>query len=299
MSFKFKPGSEAIEDAVRRIAAEQLQKGIAEARDGGADFDDTVHRLRRRCKSLRALLRLIRPQFKGYAAENRALRDAAAGLAHAREVAVMGSTLTALIQAGAEALPAETERAVTRAVADRGHNDGSANSDALLDNFASALGAVLKRSRKWRVRGRGFGLLKGGLRGGMIAFGKRMAKVEKRGNPADYHQWRKAAKYHGYQAELFANCAPDIINGYRALLDALTDQLGAHHDLTVLENFLVGDDPVLRDIGDLSPLLALLRARRDALAREALVLGRQVRAEGAAAFTRRFGAYWRLAKREA
>lgn len=61
MSHRIEP-REPVEDAVRRIAVEQIEK----ARD---DLDDddlrrAVHEVRKRCKKLRALLRLVRPAME-------------------------------------------------------------------------------------------------------------------------------------------------------------------------------------------------------------------------------------------
>lgn len=53
--------AESVNDALIRIAREQLGKAIAEIDDGALDDDKTVHQVHKRCKKLRGLLRAVRP----------------------------------------------------------------------------------------------------------------------------------------------------------------------------------------------------------------------------------------------
>ncbi|MDB5769992.1 MAG: hypothetical protein JWM42_366, partial [Burkholderia sp.] len=95
MSFAFKAKNQVLRQ-VRSIAAEQVDKAVAEAGGPPKDFDATVHQLRRRCKKLRGLLRMVKPHFKNFAAENAAVRDAADLLGGVRDARVMVETLDAL-----------------------------------------------------------------------------------------------------------------------------------------------------------------------------------------------------------
>jgi len=60
MGYKIKR-KESIRNAVRRVADEQIGKGIAELDDDALPDPEKVHQLRKRCKKLRGLVRLVRP----------------------------------------------------------------------------------------------------------------------------------------------------------------------------------------------------------------------------------------------
>src|SRR3546814_13842801 len=72
---------------MRRIAGEQIEKALAsvEARDRS----DAIHDIRKRCKKLRGLVRLVRPVFDGYAQENAGFRRLADSISAARDSKVM------------------------------------------------------------------------------------------------------------------------------------------------------------------------------------------------------------------
>ncbi|WP_153558836.1 CHAD domain-containing protein [Roseimaritima sediminicola] len=77
MSYQIKR-EESLEQAVRRIACEQIDKAVAELDDPRLSRPQAVHQLRKRCKKLRGLLRLVRPAMeKTYAKENACFRDTA------------------------------------------------------------------------------------------------------------------------------------------------------------------------------------------------------------------------------
>lgn len=77
MSFKLNR-SESIENNVRRIARQQIDKAIGEINDTVKDRNEVVHQVRIRCKRLRALIRLVRPAMgKIYALENSRTRPVA------------------------------------------------------------------------------------------------------------------------------------------------------------------------------------------------------------------------------
>jgi hypothetical protein len=75
-----------VEPGVHRIAHEQLGRAIREAGDCGLDVNEQVHKERKRCKKLRALLRLVRPALgQQDRDENVWLRDTGRRLCDARD----------------------------------------------------------------------------------------------------------------------------------------------------------------------------------------------------------------------
>ncbi|MEZ4569166.1 MAG: hypothetical protein R2849_02320 [Thermomicrobiales bacterium] len=65
MAYRLEP-DEALDVGVRRIATEQVEKALAELDDSDLDRHATVHQVRKRCKKIRGLLRLVRPGLENY-----------------------------------------------------------------------------------------------------------------------------------------------------------------------------------------------------------------------------------------
>lgn len=69
---------EPVVEATRRIAMEQLDTATGEIDDAGLPPDKTIRQVRKRCKMLRGLIRLVRPPFEStYQQENIFLRETA------------------------------------------------------------------------------------------------------------------------------------------------------------------------------------------------------------------------------
>lgn len=291
-----------VEAQVQRIVAEQVEKALAECRDD-ANFGKTVHRLRRRCKKLRGLLRLVEPRFDGFSRENRALRDAANGLSGARDAEVMIETFAALlafdrqregeprisaaqaeqvgtlIERGGERLPDESERR------------------QLLEAYARIVEAVGRRSKTWSVRKRGFESLAGFEQTyRRMAEGLETARSE--GTGEALHECRKHIKYHWQHVTLLRGTAPELLRGRTSLLNDMGELLGDHHNLHVLDEKLAGQTAEI-GLGEVAMLRAVIAERQAIIAERAFVLGRQLTAEKPGTLRRRFEQYWQLLPDEA
>ena len=97
MRFRFKPSDETVEAGFRRIASETLDDALGLLRDRDLPTAQIVHRVRRHCKAMRGLLRIVRPVFPAYQAENVIFRDVAASLSAARDSVVLVEALDGLI----------------------------------------------------------------------------------------------------------------------------------------------------------------------------------------------------------
>src|SRR5690606_21626149 len=78
-------------DGFRETALAQIDAAIAQARCGGP-HDDAAHQIRKHCKKLRGLVRLVRSSFPDYRKENTAFRDAARLLSGVRNAQSMLET---------------------------------------------------------------------------------------------------------------------------------------------------------------------------------------------------------------
>ena len=62
MPFRLKP-KETLEDGLKRIAREQVDRAIAEIDDESLPRDEAIQQVRKRCKKIRGAVRLVRPVF--------------------------------------------------------------------------------------------------------------------------------------------------------------------------------------------------------------------------------------------
>lgn len=283
----------AIEKQVREIACEQVGKGLEEAQERNADFDKVVHGLRRRCKKLRGLLRLIRPRFKQAPLEDRAFRDAAAGLSDHRDAAVMVETFGSLLELdrqrdGGSRIGAEQAAGLMQELKARaGSPPDAAEAARLLEDFIDIFEAARARIDKWHLSGRGFDQIGDGLEDTYRRMRNGLDTARSDVTAEAMHEWRKDTKYHWHHVSLLQPAAADILRPRRASLDRLGELLGDHHNLAVLDDTLAERD-------DIATVRAAIAERQAALAADAFALGEQLAAEKPAMLRERFEQYWSL-----
>jgi CYTH domain-containing protein/CHAD domain-containing protein len=297
---------------VRRVAREQLgeaiellDRTIESSRATGVpqsahSAEETVHEVRKRCKSVRGLARLVRPALgDDFRAFDRRVRDAADELSSLRDAHAVLSTLDTLLdtQAGHDDPRAADLRSIRerRAATSAAATEMIAGGDRRLRRSRDLLDAALERCEQWRVP-RGFEALADGL-AATYRLGRRGLRVASQ-DPTDrhLHEWRKSVKYLWYQARLLHDVAPSVMGPLVQSLDDLGEALGDDHDLAVLAEQLADQ---LDDGGDIvaERAIAVVRAQQDELRRRAFRLGRTVYAETGRAFVARVESYWTATRR--
>ncbi|QDT17940.1 CHAD domain-containing protein [Alienimonas californiensis] len=306
MSFQFEP-NEPVADGLRRIAREQLDKALAEvdgAAGGPADADlaEAVHEVRKRGKKLRALLRLVRPAFGGYAEENAAVRDATRRLSALRDATAVIETHDRLMDRYEDFVQRRAfgpvRAALTRhrkeleAIEPDGLDAGPPVSERLAAAGAD-LRTVRDRVDSWTLKEEGFDALAGGFAKTYKRARRSMAAAVDRPTPQQFHQWRKRAKYHRYHLRLLRDVWPEALGPRRDEAVRLSDLLGHEHDLTVYAaTVLDAPDPPAHDPRQREVLHGLLHGSQEALRAESLTLGETLLAEKPKAFTGRLEAAW-------
>lgn len=291
MGFRFSRDDKSTAAAVRRIARQEIDSALSEVADADLGLDEKVHRVRRRCKRLRGLIRLVRPGFNAYGSVNTAVRDAASGLSHTRDAAVVVETLDALTMINKRSAEAETYKRLRAKLAERaGHDASPVDKGRLLEEFAGRMSALAATVAGWRLEKRGFAALEVGLTETYGQMGKSMRRARVVPSDANFHEWRKMVKYHWHHISLMHYAAPDVLAASRRAANTLGEALGDHHNLAVLIDVVkVGE---LQD--DARAVLAAARERQRVLATRAYDLGLQLTAESPQALARRFERYWAL-----
>lgn len=286
MPYAILPEDDSVEAALRRIAREEAEGALAQARAQG-DLAPRVHAMRKTVKKLRGLLRLVRPVFPEASAENAILRDAGRGLSDLRDAAVQLATLEGLTQDVPEDRRARLLAPFQEAAA---HHDAQA-APHRLPAFAAAMASLRDRSEGWTLDHDDWEALEPGLSATWAAARRALKAARRDPVPDNLHEWRKRVKDHWYQARLLRPLWPRLMDPHIAAADELGDLLGQVNDLAVLRDRL-DKAPIeealrleARDLADL---------RHSEIMASALPLGRKLLAGPAEALTDRWGAWWKL-----
>src|SRR5215475_3571978 len=89
---------ESVEDGIKRIVSEEIRQAIKEIDSPRLKRTEAIHEVRKHCKKIRGVLRLVRPQFEEtYRFENVWFRDTAKGLAELRDAEALIETYDGLL----------------------------------------------------------------------------------------------------------------------------------------------------------------------------------------------------------
>jgi hypothetical protein len=286
--YQFDPKSSAVEETFRSVALSQIDEALDALASSGDEKRSTVHEARRRCKKLRGLLRLVRPAFADYRLENGAIRDAAALLSHLRDAEVLHETVSKLADSSGS-------EAVARVAAHLAAEPLPEPADDKITEFRLRLLAVRERAASWTLKKDDHAVLLRGLREAYRQDRERMNVALASGDPADFHDWRKAQKYHGFHVDLLRKAAPDVLEADLKTIDKLSDLLGVHHDLAVLLQAVDANPARFGNDEDVGALREVIDARRKEIEDKAASLGRQLLAERPRALAKRFARYWKSA----
>ncbi len=300
MAFRIDP-PQSTQSQVQRLAADRIDNALEHLSKIGTADDSAaaahVHAVRRRCKQVRALARLVHPALgDDFAPFNLAVRDAARALAPARNAHVSEQLLRAL---------------------DTTERDDTASGKATPDDVRTDIGDAVDNARDLlRTAGRLAAAWE--LPDGFAAFAGGLERTYRRGRAgldatrtdptADHlHEWRKDVKDLWYQLRLLEPIAPSMLGPLIEQIDMLGEDLGHHHDITLLIEGLETErrhvkkrrrkhpDQVpdaARALADIDLATDRAEAALHHLGRSAIRTGATIYAERPAHFISRLGAYW-------
>lgn len=295
MSYRYEL-SEPVGDGARRIAREQIQKALGELDDRGMGLHDRVHQVRKRCKKVRAVARLVRPALGSrYAGINAHFRDAARALSDLRDAHALVEGFDDVTAAWADEWGA-TDLASVRAafVTRRDRLTADQDVEGLFASTRDAFREHTADHSTWRMRAEGPGAWSGGLE--RVYRRGRHAMRAARAQPTaeNHHEWRKRAKYLWYHARLLRHSWTGPLSALESELDRLGDVLGDDHDVAVVRE-TVSRESELAKVRGMDTYLDRLGRRSNALRAEAHDIGRRVYAEKPARFVTRLARYAEVA----
>lgn len=296
MSYSLKAADKTVLSGMTRIAGAQTVLALTALSDPSLTLDLKVHAVRRRIKKLRALIRLIRPVFPAYKQENAALREAGRRLSEARDAAVMTETFERLAVLYANYLSADIIGPVRERLCENRRAISDAGIGIALLETETDLKAFAARLVDWKIRCEEVEAFEEGLAASYKRAAKTLRHAKETGDSEDLHEWRKWTKYHWLQLRLIKRIWPEGLDPRNAELDLLTDELGEHHDLSVLCTLLREQEDVTHEIEAF--LKGPAAARLTALEEIAFSRGQDLFAEDPALFARRCAAFWDVWRKE-
>jgi CHAD domain-containing protein len=295
MAFRMREG-EGIREGVRRIAWEQLDAALAETCDPALPRAEKVRQVRKRCKKLRALLRLYRPLLGDhYPLENAHYRDAARLLSPVRDAQSLLDVYDALMARFEDEVARRTYAPVRRRLARRRRwaAEHGGELGTRLEEVRGLLEAGRERVPSWPIDATDADAWRGGFEHTYGKARRAMAAAYDATTAEHFHEWRKGAKYHWYHTRLLRPIWSRALGAREREADVLGEILGAHHDLTVLRAALLEDDVHGRGGRDLvEQLVELICRRRAELEAAARPLGARLFAERPRQIGGRHGRYW-------
>lgn len=288
MSFQIEPGA-ALDSEVRRIAAEQIDRAVAELSREGGDPHEAIHDVRKRFKKLRGLLRLVRAGDETFfRTENARYRDAARSLSAVRDRTALIESLDALERHFADEIATDAFAGVRAALEMRrdaalaAEGDGGATIAATLASLGDSRDAVsMLRFRKPRKHASA--LLALGYRRTHADARNALERAGRTREAADFHLLRKHAKYLAAQLGLLGALWPDVLKPMRDAANAIGDDLGQDHDYAVFRAELAADPEAFGERRSLDVVLGLMDRRQAALRERSLLAARRLLADAPAA----------------
>lgn len=271
MAYRIKRKDSSARASLRRIARAQVIAALRSIDTAGSDVGAAIHDVRKRCKKIRGLLRLVRPAFDDYHAENAAFRDIAATLGPMRDAEVLIAAFDHVAASIGRDEGAAFEPIREQLCARRARLADEQDPRLLLRDARAPLQAALQRIQGWKLAGKHFDAFEAGLESGYRRGRKVMRAACRDGDDDTFHAWRKRCKDHGFHLRLLGPIWPGPMGAERDCADELGELLGLHHDLAVLAVHVGGMDPA--DFGMADAFIAHLRTRQHALAQRAGALG--------------------------
>jgi CHAD domain-containing protein len=274
MSFRIDPRL-PLTGEVRRILADEVGKALAHLDMAREKPEQGLHKCRKRLKSVRALLRLVRSGDETFCTtENECYKQVSALLAGPREATALIETIDRLAasfpeQSAGGGLDAVRDRLVMR----QHEMHAGAGLDAAISAAAAAcregLGHIDRLSLPDQPE-QAADILAEGARATLRRARKALDKAGSRGDANDFHDLRKAAKTHSMHLSLLGRLWPTPIKARRKAVDSLGEQLGELHDVFVMRALLDADGARLGPPEDTKLLAKLLKRSEKSLRKSCL-----------------------------
>jgi CHAD domain-containing protein len=298
MAPRFHKKDKSIEAGLRRMACGQIDKALAIANSAALSPDRRIHKIRQKCKTMRGLIRLVRPVFAGYGPANREFRDISRRLSGTRDAAVLIGTFEDLASEddGAGALSGRNLAAIRAAL--KATLDCGDQAEKLLATCVHRLVEAHGHAARWEVGADGWAAIGPGLQQTYRDARQALALTAQGSDPDASHDWRKQVRYHAIHVGMLRPMHPGPLKAREQALVRLGDWLGEAHDMEVLLEAMAAAPGRFGGIVSATTLARLARRRKERLHRKALEAGAALFAEKPRVLVAQWGDWWRAWKAE-
>jgi CHAD domain-containing protein len=285
------PAGDGLQNYLRN-GLKNLERDLGEESERGPA---AVHRLRRRIKSLRALVRMIRVAIgdEAFGKGNDALRQAGRALAPARRMGAMVESAEKLKADGLGRADLAVVRDLARA-ASRLAEEGL--SPELFERAAGDarhhIAGLRSVANRWQLPQCEMPVFVEGM---TRVYARARRLVEKglaSADPAILHEARKSVIHLRYQLDMLEPIWPALIAAWVKELQRLREVLGDFNDLCEMESLINDPASPLFKVKNRSAALRLVNDRRNALLARGCPLARRLFAEPPSSFATRMTAMW-------
>ncbi|PBC07027.1 CHAD domain-containing protein [Mesorhizobium sp. WSM3859] len=273
MSFRIDPRL-PLTGEVRRILADEIGKAIGHLETAREKPEQGLHKCRKRLKSVRALLRLVRSGDEPFCqTENECYKQVSALLAGPREATALIETVDRLADAFAEQSVGGLDSVRERLVLRQHELHAGPDLDAAINAAVAACREGLERIDRLALPDQpeqAADILADGARTTLRRAKKALDKAQSRGEADDFHDLRKAAKTHSMHLSLLGRLWPTPIKARRKAVDRLGEQLGELHDVFVMRALLDAEGEPLGPADETKLLRKLLKRSEKSLTKACL-----------------------------
>lgn len=262
---------------IQRIISKQLTQSVHELDSPEVEASLSIHRARRRCKRLRAMLRMFRdPLGSAFSPLNQGLRDAARQVSVLRDQQAMHKSFQSLLRVGD--VSTDHPSLIKHAYSLQAKSDSTLSmaSQKAVQEFRDRLSALREQFAAHDV---GLIRLREVQRGLRRSY--RRAERAKQGFEQDrsiefLHDWRKRTKDVYYQLRVVRILARGKSEKMRSRWQRLGELLGEARDFSLLRSYI--ETHLSHDISaeELNRILATCETRQTDLEDQAVKLGDRV-----------------------
>lgn len=291
MSYSFDPNL-SLSENVRQVALDQLDEGLARIKDGEGGPGETVHDLRKCCKKMRALLRLVFPyRSDAVRMENEWYRDTSMLLSDVRDAQITIEVFDQIVGGvtGPDTTPIFRDFLVTRC---RVVEEKEGGIDGRLIKTKERFVSGRERVLKCRLDDVCSVLLQEGFFKAYRRAVKAMRRAQANPTTENYHEWRKSAKNHWYHTRLLKPLWIEEMTPYKETVYELADHLGSERDLFMLSEALSEMTPKEEDRNASAWIREKIQENRTDLRAKSVKIGETISVWNPVPLLERVHAHW-------
>jgi len=289
VKYQFEPKL-SIHDSVKKISLGFVKDAISECKSKELTHEKKIHILRKRCKRIRGLLRIVRPHIgEAYGSENEFYRDLARKLSVTRDQHAAIETLNKLANIQRNISNTDLFKKIIQQIEIKLNK---LNSSALIDEFEIEISEGSPRINSWDININGFRAIEDGFKKTYKQGKKAMINAFNNPTAENYHEWRKRVKYHYFHLDLLAPIWIPIMRNFSKEADHLSEMLGYDHDLCVLKKLLNDNNQFKIEELTRKKLFEAINKEQSKLREKIKFLGQKVYTEKPKHLIERLESYW-------